>query len=75
MNHRVILSVVMRTNILRLHVLFGVNKSQVHVSNQSHKTPSFITLFTVTCFGFNCKLSSCLLEMLIQEKLFIIVFG
>jgi len=33
MDYRVILGVVMRTNILRLDVPFCVNKSQVHVSN------------------------------------------
>ena len=74
MDHRVILGVVMRRYILRLDVPFGV-KSQVRVSDQSHRTPSFIRLFTVTCFGCNCKLSSCLLEMLIQEKLFIWING
>jgi len=68
MDHRVILGVVMRTNILRLDVPFSINKSQIHVSSQLHATPSFISLFTVKCFGSNCKLSSCLLEMFIQEN-------
>lgn len=34
MDHRVILGVVMRTDVLRVDVPFDVNKSQVQVSNQ-----------------------------------------
>jgi hypothetical protein len=64
MDHRVILGVVMRTYILRLDVPFGVNKSQVHISNQSRATPSCIGLFTITCFDCNYELSSCLLEII-----------
>jgi hypothetical protein len=51
------------------------NVLQVCVSNQLHAAPSFIGLSTVACFGCNCDLSSRLLEMLIQEKSFVIVFG